>query len=160
MPVYSETTDAPSNPSTPYAITAGDDFHGTLSAGEADWIALDFDYDAGLTYLVRLSPGSLSDPLLGVYTASGAYLGGNDNSGPGAAAFLPIDPTGSGRGYLSVQGASAADAGSYVLSIQGDPSGDIRSHERMEVGTPYDGVLNGTMTWTGSASTWRPIPRM
>ena len=40
MTTYSETTDAPQTTATPYTLHAGDEFRGTASVGEGDWLKL------------------------------------------------------------------------------------------------------------------------
>lgn len=79
---YTETSDAPASIATPYSISVGDTFTGSIGAvGERDWVAVNLV--AGQAYTFSLSGsagggGTLSDPRLYLMNNSGTETAGND----------------------------------------------------------------------------------
>ncbi|MEO8240740.1 MAG: M10 family metallopeptidase C-terminal domain-containing protein [bacterium] len=116
MSTIIEGIDAAPNASTSYAMSAGDDFYGTLDAKSSDWIAVTLT--AGTTYsfgAVGLgSKGSgLTDPLLVLHDADGNLIALNDNGGPGKFATITTSVTTAGTYYVEVSSLTAS--GDYGL---------------------------------------------
>lgn len=117
---YSETSDAPAGTSTPYSISTGDTFTGTISsASERDWVAVNMV--AGQTYTISLSGtdgggGSLTDPRLYLMNSFGAPVGDNDDGGPGLDSLLTYTATSTGTYYINA-GHYGAGTGTYTVAF-------------------------------------------
>lgn len=72
-----EGTDAPANVSTPYSVSVGNAFYGTLSAGDRDWVQI--TVTGGTAVQLSMNGVSLSDPYLRLYDSSGNYISYNDD---------------------------------------------------------------------------------
>ena len=115
-----ETTDAPANTTTPYVMSVGDTFSGTIgSVGDHDWVRIYLQ--AGHSYVINEqgSPsgvGTLSDPYLYLYNSSGSRIAANDDAVNGRESQIAITVSESGYYYI---GASAYDSytGTYRLSV-------------------------------------------
>ena len=101
-------------------MSVGDTFEGNIeSSGDRDWVAIHLT--AGETYDINVlgSPsgtGTLSDPVMAVYDAAGAYLDGNDDGGNSTESFLAFTATSTGTYYVMARGYSAA-TGTYEISV-------------------------------------------
>ncbi|WP_297619746.1 M10 family metallopeptidase, partial [uncultured Roseicyclus sp.] len=144
-----ETGDVPGDTSTNVQLSAGDTFHGTIGfPGDWDWFYVEFE--AGVTYTITLTPGTLDDPVIFLADANGAIEGLIDNGFSGDAETFTFTPNVTGSGYLIVDSyyntlplwdpAWGVDIGTYTLTITdgaAPPSGD---------GTPLDAI-----TWNYTA---------
>lgn len=116
-----EDTDASESIGTPYRISVGGVFLGSLEVvGDRDWIAIDLV--AGERYNFSLSgaateTGTLPDPYLRLYDYQGSLLSSNDDGGIGVDAFLPFIASTSGTYYMSAGAYSDAYSGTYTLEV-------------------------------------------
>ncbi|SFL05367.1 M10 family metallopeptidase C-terminal domain-containing protein [Shimia haliotis] len=114
-----EGTDAPFSTSTPYTISVGDTFRGTIGSGdEMDIVRINLV--AGQTYTFELlgSPsggGTLSDPLLNLYNSSGGFITSNDDGGNGLESLITFTATSTGTYFLGAD-AFSANTGTYTLT--------------------------------------------
>lgn len=117
---FSEVGDAPSTTGTPYSISVGDTFTGTIFNGsDSDWIAVNLV--AGQTYTVNLSGingggGTMSDPVLRVMNSLGVQIHHDDDSGTGFDSRLNFVATTTGTHYLNAGGIGDS-VGTYTFSI-------------------------------------------
>lgn len=109
-------------------------------AADQDWFAIDLV--AGKTYSFTLSGldgggGSLDDPWLRLLDANGTRLAFDDDGGTGTDSLLTFTATVSGRYYLSAEGASDTETGTYRLSavVEEPPPADPAG---VRGGTPSD----------------------
>ncbi|WP_212699612.1 M10 family metallopeptidase [Thalassovita aquimarina] len=120
-----EATDASGGSATGYSLETGDRFNGTIGfSDDRDWVAVTLE--AGVTYEVSLrgeasGVGTLADPYLRLYDASGALKGENDDGGTGLDSRLVFTAEQTGTYYL-VAGAWVANdgtsaVGSYQMEI-------------------------------------------
>lgn len=118
--IYSETSDAAASTASAYTIAAGDSFSGTLSsAGDHDWVRI--AVTAGQRYQFDLQgsesgSGTLSDPYLRLYSASGTQISYNDDGGYLHESLLTYTATTTGYVYLDAGSYGDGYAGSYLLS--------------------------------------------
>lgn len=129
-------------PTTAGGIAIDGSATGTIeTGGDTDWFAATLE--AGQEYRVSLSAaayGGLSDPVLRVVDAGGTVIAADDGDGTGTDATLMLRPLVRGTVYVTAQGATAADLGSYTLGVHrapGPQTGDI-------VGGPGADTLSGT----------------
>ncbi|MFC2969564.1 M10 family metallopeptidase C-terminal domain-containing protein [Acidimangrovimonas pyrenivorans] len=154
-----ETTDAASNASTSYGIGVGDVFHGGLTPGDSDWIAVDLA--AGRHYTFAMTPiGALSDGLRNPYLilrdAGGLEVAGGDtgnNAGPGMAATFGFTATTGGTYYLGARAVSGSDRGSYGVSAT------LGHHASYDTDMAAGVLLRHDLSWnsqpdTGAALSW------
>ncbi|SMP05991.1 M10 family metallopeptidase [Shimia sagamensis] len=112
--IVPETVDAPSDITTPYSISVGDTFQGTINNTDLDYIAIDLV--AGEFYQVAVSG---DDPRLWVLDSNGDAFEYNDDidyNGGNFDSFLTFEATYSGTYYFAVNGYNAV-ASSYSLSV-------------------------------------------
>ena len=115
-----ETTDAPSDVSTPYVLQVGEIFTGELDAvSDRDWMAITLT--AGETYQFDLlgsanGHGTLGDPYLRLRDATGNYVAHNDDGGYGLNSRLVFTAPDSATYYLSAGGYADSSAGTYLLT--------------------------------------------
>ncbi|MBZ4023563.1 hypothetical protein CKO11_13960 [Rhodobacter sp. TJ_12] len=128
-----ETTDAAPNRTTPYTISVGDSFTGTIASdSDLDWVAVNLE--AGTRYVISLEGtgiNALSDPFLSLYDAQGNLVTYDDDSGGTYDSMITITINTSGTYYLEAQSFytanpdySSVDTGSYVLSVIEDTTGE------------------------------------
>ncbi|MEO0486470.1 MAG: M10 family metallopeptidase [Pseudomonadota bacterium] len=116
-----EVLDAPANASTPYTLSVGDTFSGSLNVGsDRDWVAVTLT--AGETYLIDLqgSPsgvGTLSDPYLYLYNASGTLIAEDDDAGVGWESSLQFTAAQTGTYYLGAASYQGRSSGTYTLTL-------------------------------------------
>lgn len=120
MTVIFETTDAPGNTRSPYALTAGDEFRGTLDIGGHDWVKVTLQagatYSFGAVGLGVLDSG-ITDPELVLRNASGVVLARDDDGGPGTSAGLTYTAAVTGTYFIDIHALSGAQNGLYGLSM-------------------------------------------
>lgn len=120
MTIIFETTDASADTLTPYRMAEGDEFRGTLSTGERDWIAVTLKagstYSFGAVGLGVLDAG-VTDPRIVLHGADGQFLVRNDNGGPGLSAALVYTAVTSGTYYVDVLAVFSGVQGHYGLSM-------------------------------------------
>lgn len=124
---FNEGVDAPSTFATPYTISAGDNFTGSLGGNDiSDFIGL--SVTAGTNYTVNLYgglSGEISDPALFVFNSAGSQIGFNDDvnfpSNPNSAFTFTASNT--GTYYIEAttfaqlsSDPNDSDSGSYFLS--------------------------------------------
>ena len=121
-----ETTDAPQNSSTPYTVSPGDTFNGSLYHGaEEDWVRIELT--EGVTYTVSMIAGTMSDPYLWLIDSAGIVIETDDDSGLGNNAQIVFTPTASGTYYIVAGTASGGfgggnDTGTYSVTVNiGEP---------------------------------------
>lgn len=113
--------DAPATTATPYSISVGDVFTGSLSfVGDRDWVAVSFE--AGQTYSISLGGagsgvGTLDDPYLRLHDGSGAEIRFDDDGGAGLDSFLTFTATSSGTYYISAGAFSDGSVGTYEIAL-------------------------------------------
>ena len=125
--VVVETTDAPENAGTPYTIGVGDSFEGTLdTAGDRDWIAIELTEGQLYTFSMQGAPsgvGTLDDPYLYLYDASGDLVAQNDDGGTGYDSLLGYIAETSGTYYIEAAAYGDGYAGSYLIqSAESEPA--------------------------------------
>lgn len=115
-----EGSDAPNDTSTWYAMSVGDTFDGTVeSGGDRDWVEITLT--AGQTYDFNVfgSPsgaGTLTDPVMAIYDATGTYLAGNDDGGTGTESYLSFTAATTGSFYVMARGYGST-TGTYRISV-------------------------------------------
>jgi len=121
-----EGADAAASAATPYSITPGDSFHGSLSFdGDVDWVAIDFLADQEYTInLTGLAPSALGDPLLRILDDQGnevAFADDIDIAFNNLDALLIFTPSVSGSYFLEVSSGGASlnglDTGQYAIAV-------------------------------------------
>ena len=118
-----ETTDAPAGVNTPYAISPGDTFSGSLGTGDRDWVAV--SVQAGQSYFVSLSGepgggGTLPDSYLRIYDRNGQLVGENDDGGTRTDSAMRFTASSDGVYYLSAASFGDQGRGTYTLTV--DPT--------------------------------------
>lgn len=107
MSTITETTDAAQDTSTIYTMNAGDEFYGTMSGGESDWIAVTLE--AGHTYQIgAVGIGAVRtgvrDADITLHAADGSVIPGasSQDDGPGTTPLVSYTATTSGTYYIEV----------------------------------------------------------
>lgn len=103
-----EGADAPSSSSTPYSVSGGDIFVGTLEGDASywpnDWIAIDLEAGESVTVTVTgIGNNPELDPYLVLYNASSNSLVSANAGGTHSTALLTYDIVSSGTYYLKVE---------------------------------------------------------
>jgi serralysin len=148
MTTIRETTDAPSDTSTPYAMSAGDQFFGTMSQNATDWIEVTLV--AGRTYSfgavgMGAAGSGVSDPLLKLHSANGTVLTQNDDGGPGLSSHITYQATVSGTFYIEAKSLAGSVDGAYGVTVS---RGDLPSY----------GVEMGAAVLYRPGSSWAATP--
>lgn len=117
--------DAADGPADAIELFAGDTFNGSLGVqGDWDWFRV--EYEAGVTYTVTLTPGTLTDPFIHIFDATGALVQVVDMAFDRGTETFTFTPETSGSGYLvadsyynTAEGRDTGfvDTGSYTLSL-------------------------------------------
>jgi hypothetical protein len=95
-------------------LAVGQSINGAIEVGgDTDWVAITLN--AGQSYRFTLDGGTLADPGLTLYSASGIRITSDDDSGPGLNALLTYRPTTTGTFFLGASGYSA-QSGTYTLA--------------------------------------------
>ena len=91
--------------------------------GDRDWFAIQLFN--GTRYTFDLVGNTLSDPYLALYNENGTVVAANDDGGEGLNASLEFVANRTGMFYLSAEGFSPSQTGTYSLSAaQGSSTGD------------------------------------
>ncbi|AYF02263.1 hypothetical protein PY32053_02670 [Paracoccus yeei] len=112
-----EVADAPAHAGTPYRMTLGDEFQGSLRLGDADWVRVDLRAGTYIATLDGADPQALSDPYLRLYDASGTLVAQDDDSGSGLNSRLTVTVATAGTYYLEAGSYEASRAGAYSLKM-------------------------------------------
>ena len=126
-----ETTDAAGNTGTTYDMSAGDTFSGALSF-DGDWDWVEVELTAGITYTFTMTAGSMADPYLYLFDATGSFVTDNDDIDYPANtnSALVFNATSSGTYYIAADSyynttdytGDYVDTGSYTLTMsEGGP---------------------------------------
>ncbi|MBC7737857.1 MAG: matrixin family metalloprotease, partial [Candidatus Saccharibacteria bacterium] len=120
MTTLFEDADAPSDISTTYGMTAGDEFYGINAQGESDWIRISLQvgqtYSFGLVGIGAAHSGVI-DPLLKLYAANGALLDADDDGGPGRTASLTYTADETGTYFIEAKALISKGDGIYGLAV-------------------------------------------
>jgi len=96
-------------------VAVGQSVTGSIeTAGDADWFAVMLN--AGQHYQFKLDGGTLADPKLALYSANGALVGSDDDSGVGLNALLGFNAAAGGTYFVAASGYRSL-TGSYRLSV-------------------------------------------
>ena len=113
--------DAPGTTSTPYSMSVGDDFLGTLSSGsDRDNVAISLT--AGQTVTIMLSSegsGGTADPYLWLQNSSGTVVAQNDDA-VGRDSAITFQAQASGTYYIQAGSFNDASPGDYRISARED----------------------------------------
>ncbi|QEU10147.1 M10 family metallopeptidase [Paracoccus yeei] len=115
--LHREVADAPAHAGTPYRMTLGDEFQGSLRLGDADWVRVDLRAGTYIATLDGADPQALSDPYLRLYDASGTLVAQDDDSGSGLNSRLTVTVAAAGTYYLEAGSYEASRAGAYSLKM-------------------------------------------
>jgi Ca2+-binding RTX toxin-like protein len=117
--------DAGDGPEQAVQLVAGDTFHGSIGAlGDWDWFRV--EYEAGVTYSVTLTPGTLTDPYIHLYDETGTQIQVIDYFFEGGTEYFTFTATESGTGYIvadsyynTAEGRETdfVDTGTYTLYV-------------------------------------------
>ena len=152
-----ETQDATAGTTTPFIMAAGDVFQGNITAGDKDWIKIELV--AGKTYTFStmgtgaVGSGGISATQLVLHNANGTTLASNTNGGPGNFSNLTFTATTSGTYYIEATGATATNAGNYMLSL----TEGAKASYTVEMGAAAlyrDNVSWNTAAHTAATVTW------
>ncbi len=115
-----EINDAAGNNSTSYSLSLNETFSGALSpAADSDWVRVTLT--AGTTYTIGLSGagggGTLGDPYLQLFDASGREVAANDDGGTGLDSALRFTASNSGTYYIEAESYANRTDGSYTISF-------------------------------------------
>ena len=112
-----EVADAPAHAGTPYRMTLGDEFQGSLRLGDAEWVRVALRAGTYIATLDGADPQALSDPYLRLYDASGTLVAQDDDSGSGLNSRLTVTVATAGTYYLEAGSYEASRAGAYSLKM-------------------------------------------
>ncbi len=144
--------DAPGSTATPYAVSIGDTFEGTLTASSDTSDVIAVTLTAGTTYEITHSGsagsgGTLSDPYLRLLDSGGAQIAASDDGGTGLDSQITFTATTTGTYYI--------EAGSYASSGSGSYTVAVNAAQPSEAGT-LDELANFLTHgyWGGSSRSW------
>jgi len=118
--------DAPNSADPTVQLEAGDTFNGSLgSAGDWDWFYV--EYEAGVTYTITMTPGTLDDPLIWFVDANGVFSEPVDFAFSGGTETITLTAPETGSGYIIADSywnnidfanpSWGSDTGTYTLTI-------------------------------------------
>ncbi|PTV95317.1 serralysin [Rhodobacter aestuarii] len=142
-----ETTDAAAGTATSYTIQVGDSFSGAISsAGDQDAVRLWMD--AGASYQITLTGGTLADPFVSLLNSDGQTLAYDDDDGDGAV----ITHTATSSGYYYIQAQDAFDmlTGSYTLNVVQTAAPSLPADGSLDEMADY--LVNGYWSDLGSSA--------
>lgn len=120
--------DTPANASTDITLSAEGDYReGVLApAGDKDWYRLELAEGQSVRIgLTSAETGDgLSDPYLVLYSADGAEVARDDDSGDGLSAWLEYTAATAGAYFIEARGFGDDAAGRYIIGINGGEVGD------------------------------------
>jgi serralysin len=149
MATIIETTDAAESAATSYGMAVGDQFYGTMSMNESDWVRVTLV--AGQTYSfgaigLGAAASGVTDPMLVLHGAGGAILRQNDDGGPGLSARLTYTAATSGVFHVEVKSLAGAANGGYAMVVN-------------EGTRPDYGADLGAAVLYGEGSSWAETPQ-
>jgi len=122
----SETMDAPTDDHgndfcAATAINVADELPGTINEPlEVDWFM--FSAEAGTTYIIVVTLGTLGDSLLVLWDTDGdTILDSNDDFGSTLASRIQWTAPESGIYFLHVQNADGVSVGTYIVTVMVEP---------------------------------------
>jgi subtilisin family serine protease len=118
--------------------------------GDRDWFAIHLFN--GTRYTFDLVGNTLSDPYLALYNENGTVVAANDDGGEGLNAHLEFVANRTGMFYLSAEGFSPSQTGSYSLSAAQVSSADDDFAEGPNTTGAIDavaGAITGRLETTG-----------
>ena len=116
-PDVSETRDAPYSVSTPYRIAVDQTFGGTITAGDADTVAVNLVAGQTYRFLMTGNGGNpLPDTILELRDPNGNLVAENDDTGQVDVSYFEYRATTSGTYYLGMAGYRDS-AGDYVVTV-------------------------------------------
>lgn len=153
------TGDVPGDGSTTATLSAGQSVDGTLDFdGDTDWYQVSLT--AGTNYQIDLQGapsglGTIADPLLRVFNASGDQVALDDDGGTSLESSLSYRAPSTGTFFLSAGSFRQSDPGTYRLSLAesgaagGDIPGDTTTTATIAAGSAVDGTLDvpGDTDW-------------
>jgi serralysin len=114
-----ETDDAAQDSSTVYSMELGETFRGSLDTfWDRDWVAIDLAEGQYVEINLKGTPsgsGTLSDPYLRLYDASGNQIAFDDDSGIGYESHLTFLADYTGTYYISAGSYNDNDDGTYLI---------------------------------------------
>jgi serralysin len=114
--------DAPYSTTTPYSISSGDTFEGTLSfSGDKDAIKL--EVQAGVTYTISMEgigSGGVSDTYLYLYDSNTNEIATDDDGGSGRNSEITFTATSTGTYYIGAASYNDRYTGDYRVSVDAD----------------------------------------
>ena len=116
-PPPSPTDDHGDSISTATAIFTNRSYGGVIDPlGDSDYFA--FQAQAGTSYVIETSSGSLADTVLDLYNPSGFPIASDDDGGSGDASRITWNAPSSGTYYAAVRAFDDGTTGTYELSVQ------------------------------------------
>lgn len=120
-----EVSDAPYETTTPYTISAGDTFEGTLSfAGDKDAIKL--QVEAGVTYTISMDgigSGGVADTYLYLFDSNTNEVARDDDGGGNYNSEITFTATSTGTYYIGATSYEDGYSGDYRLTVTADGDG-------------------------------------
>ena len=119
MATITEVDDAPSDVSTPYAITEEDVFLGIIgSLGGSDWIAIDLVGGTEYAFTLRREgDGGLPDPYLDLFDSTGGFVADDDDALGNLESLLVFTPIADDTFYLAPRAYAGGSTGTYRLEV-------------------------------------------
>lgn len=124
--------------------------------GDRDWFAIQLFN--GTRYTFDLVGNTLSDPYLALYNENGTVVAANDDGGEGLNASLEFVANRTGMFYLSAEGFSPSQTGTYSLSAaQGSSAGDDYAEGPNTTGAvdAFAGAITGRLETAGDRDWFR-----
>ncbi|WP_157764522.1 M10 family metallopeptidase [Rhodobacter sp. CZR27] len=147
--VVTEGVDAPATTATPYRISPGGQFTGTLGrVGDEDFIGIRLV--AGETYSISLAGSGASpveDTYLEIRGPNGSWLASDDDGGTDMNSFLTFTATTTGTFYISAGSFGGEYTGRYTLSVTRGEGSPVFTHHQIA-----DQLVNGYWQSTGTSS--------
>lgn len=116
---FTETTDAPASTATPYSISVGDTFNGTIAAGgDNDWIAINLT--AGTEIVIEMDGAGTNytiDPLMEFRNSAGTLIVQDDDGGSGRNSSIVYSVTTTGTYYINAHTYNNASSGNYTVNV-------------------------------------------
>ncbi len=117
MATIVETIDALANISTPYSLSVGDVFTGSLTSGDEDWIAITLTAGQSISVQMLEDVGSTGlFPTLNLYNSVGTLIDGEDSYTNASSALL-FTATVAGVYYISAKDFNGTTTGDYTVSV-------------------------------------------
>ncbi len=154
------TDDFAASTATTGRLTVGSSVSGRVdSVGDNDWFAVTLT--AGTAYQFGLNGATLADPYLTLYSAAGATIASDDDSGSGFNSLLSYTPTTSGTYYLGARGLGSA-TGTYSLTASGSaaapaPTTPTTGTGAFTITVSYTGDSQYQSYFTAAAARWSQI---